>query len=299
MNARALQRMLRLALACLGLAAGGAEAAYSCSITATNVGAIYRTGTTVRQDVVGSVTLTCTRNVATDPNTLTYAIAPDDGANENGTNRRAKRTSSANYLTYTLTRGTTAGGGATCQDANNWNQDNLPNNLILGTLAFNAAASASVTWGFCARVQGNQGSPTAGLYVDNIIVTAAYPATISSATTTAAFTYTIGAVNQCVMSSQPSNMAFNYGSFQAAPQVITQTFALACSNALPWSVAIAPASSTLLGLNYTLARAPTAGSGNGSPQNIVITATMPAGQQGACATGACSASQAHTMTITY
>jgi hypothetical protein len=299
MNASILGWMFRLMLACLCLAAGSAQAVYSCNVSATSLGVIYAQGTNTRIDATGTVTLNCTRNVATDANTLTYGIAPDDGANENGGNRRARLAASGNYLTYTLTRGTTAGGGATCQDTNNWNVDNLPANVILGTLNFGTAASASVTWGFCARVRGNQGSPTAGLYVDNIIVTAAYPATLSGATTTAAFTYTIGAINQCVLSSQPSNMAFNYGSFQAAPQVTTQTFALACSNALPWSVAITPANGTLLGLNYTLARAPTAGSGTGNPQNIVITATMPAGQQGTCPTGSCSATQPHTLTITY
>jgi hypothetical protein len=48
-----------------------------------------------------------------------------------------------------------------------------------------------------------------------------------------------------------------------------------------------------------LTRAPAAGTGNGAAQNIVITGTMPAGQQGVCSTATCSASQAHTITISY
>jgi hypothetical protein len=55
---------------------------------------------------------------------------------------------------------------------------------------------------------------------------------------------------------------------------------------------------TLLGLNYSLALG-VRSTGTGSPQLHTIIGSMAAGQAGTCAAGTCSASQPHTLTITY
>jgi hypothetical protein len=65
-----------------------------------------------------------------------------------------------------------------------------------------------------------------------------------------------------------------------------------------------PTTGTLIGLDYTLALSPAGGTGGGtgggSPESIhTITGTMAAGQAGTCAVGACTATQSHTLTITY
>jgi Spore Coat Protein U domain len=291
--------LLRLLLACIACIAGQAHAAYSCNVTPTSLGVIYRQGGGNRVDQTGTVTLTCTRNVATDASTLTYRIGVDNGDNFAGGARRTRLGATGNYLTYTITRAAAVGATAACADASNWDANPAGANLMTGTLNFGTSASATVNWSFCVRVRGNQGNAAAGQYVDTPNVGVQYPATAAGAIAFSSFTYTIGARNQCVLNSYPGDMVFNYSSFQAGAQAVNQVFRIACSNNLPWSVAIAPATGTLLGLNYTLTRAPAAGTGNGNPQNITITGTMAAGQRGTCATSTCSASQPHTMTITY
>lgn len=300
MNARTWTLLLRLAAACLLLASGTAHAAYSCSLSITDTGVIYAQGGGNRIDATGTLTITCNRDVAADANTLSYRIGADNGANYSNPDRRVRLGATGNYLVYSLTRGAAVGGAATCADASNWGQIIVSANVMSGTLNFGAAASASANWGFCLRVRGNQGNPAAGTYTDALNVYAQYPNTLFGAVTPAAtLNYSIGARNVCVLNSFPNDMAFSYNSFQAAAQVLTQTIGVACSNALPWSVAIAPTGGTLLGLNYTLTRAPASGTGNGATQNIVITGTIAAGQQGSCSTSTCSASQAHTLTISY
>ncbi|MDB5857959.1 MAG: hypothetical protein JWQ76_1648 [Ramlibacter sp.] len=300
MNPRNWTLLPRLVAACLLLAGGTAHAAYSCSLAITDTGVIYAKGAASRIDSTGTVTITCNRDVAADANTLTYRIGADNGAHYSNPDRRVRLGATANYLVYSLTRGAAVGGGATCADTSNWSQVTVPANTMSGTLNFGAAATATANWGFCLRVRGNQGNPTAGTYTDAVNVTAQYPATVAGAITPPAIlNYSIGALNVCVLNSFPTDMAFSYNSFQAAAQTRTQTIGVACSNGLPWTVAVAPPTGTLLSLTYTLTRLPVSGTGNGATQNVVITGTMAAGQQGKCPTATCSASQAHTVTISY
>jgi spore coat protein U-like protein len=300
MSLRTWTFLLRFAIACVTLAGGSVHAAYSCSLAITDTGVIYAPGVGNRIDSTGTLTITCNRDVLADANTLTYRIGADNGVNYSNPNRRVRLGATSNYLVYSLTRGAAVGGAATCADASNWGQIIITANVMSGTLNFGAAATASVNWGFCLRVRGNQGSPMAGTYTDAVNVYAQYPAVLAGAITPAAqLNYSIGASNVCVLNSFPTDMAFSYNSFQAAAQTRTQTIGVACSSGLPWTVAIAPAAGTLLGLNYTLTRLPVSGAGTGSVQNIVITGSMAAGQQGVCSTASCSASQAHTITISY
>jgi spore coat protein U-like protein len=298
MSPRTWTLLLRFAIACLLLAGGSVHAAYSCSVAVTGTGVIYAQGGSNRIDSTGTLTITCNRDVAADGNTLTYRIGADNGLNFSA-DRRVRLGATANYLDYALTRGAAVGGAATCADNSNWVLVSSAN-VMSGTISFGTAATASATWGFCLRVRGNQGNPAAGTYTDTVNVTAQYPATAAGALTSPAqLNYNIGASNVCVQNSFPSNMAFSYQSFQAAVQTRTQTIGVACSSGLPWTVAIAPAGGTLLGLNYTLTPLPVSGTGTGLAQSIVITGSMAAGQQGVCSTATCSASQAHTVTISY
>lgn len=293
---------LRLLAGLVAVTAAPAWAAYSCNVAATSVGVIY---TAANVDTNGTVTLNCTR-AGSDANTLTYRIKATDGINATGAApfRRARRAATANYLNYILRRGT-AGGAATCNNASNWRAPaNGTTDVMTGTLNFGAALSASVVWGYCIRVRGTAGgnpaAPTAGIYTDAFDVFAQYPNNNAGVlTSTVAANYTVGVNNQCVLNTFPTAMVFNYTSFSTTPQVLTRQFDLRCSNALPWSVAVSPASSTLMGLNYTLARSPVSGTGNGADQVITLTGTLPAGQAGTCANANCSATQPHVVTITY
>ncbi|MBX3589208.1 MAG: spore coat protein U domain-containing protein [Ramlibacter sp.] len=286
---------------CLGLYAlcqGPAQAAYSCNVSVTSVGVLYTT-TPRNQDANGTVTLICTR-AASDANTLTYRIKADNGLNASGNQRRVRLGATNKRLNYSIRRGTSPGGAATCGNNSNWKAANGNNGAMRGTLSFGASLSASVTWGYCARVRGNQGSPTGGVYTDTVQVFAQYPGTNAGAlTSSVGLNYSVAVGNQCVFSTPPTGMSFNYTSFSATPQMAVQTFDLRCSDALPWSLAVTPASGNLLGLAYSLDLTPDTGTGTGVDQSITLTGTLPADQAGTCATGMCSASQPHTLTVTY
>ncbi len=280
------------------VAAPQAWAAYSCNVTVNSVGALYVQGSNI--DTTGTAILTCSRDVATDANTLTYRLKADNGLNNNG-NRRVRLGATANYLTYTITRGTAVGGAAACANTSNWSAPATgTTNVITGTLNFGAAATASATWGFCIRVRGNQGAPTAGLYTDTLQVTGQYPNNNAGALTSSeSLNYQVGVTNQCVFNLTPHPIVFNYTSFSPTAQTASQNFEVRCSNSLPWSVSIPSASGTLLGLNYTLVPSPASGTGTGADQVVTVTGTIAAGQAGTCSTAICSGTNAHTILISY
>lgn len=298
------QSLRLLFSACLIACAGPALAAYNCNISTTSVGVLY---TAANVDTNGSVTLTCTRDPATDGASLTYRIKANDGINAFATApfRRTRLGATANYLRYILRRGTVAGGAATCGNTTTWRAPaNGVTDVITGTLNFGTNASASVVWGYCVRVRGTPGgnpaSPAAGVYTDNFLVTAQYPNNDAGALSPSVpATYTVGAGSQCVFNTFPTSMAFNYNAFSPTAQSVNRPFELRCSAGETWTLSISPQTSVVLGLRYSITSNVNAGTGTGADQVITLTGTMPAGQAGACATSNCAATQPHVVTINY
>lgn len=295
MNAISLKRAA--VAACATLALPRALAAYNCNVTVASVGVLYTQGSNA--DTNGLVTLNCTRT-AGDANALTYRIKADNGLNYGGGTRRARLGASTNRLNYALRRGTVPGGAAACGNTSNWAAPAGRNNTMQGTLGFGTALTASVSWGFCIRVRGNQGAPAGGSYTDAVQVFAQYPGTNGSPVTPpASLVYTVGVNNQCVFNTEPVPIVFDYTSFSPTPQTANRSFDLRCSSNLPWSVSLDPDTGTLLGLDYALEPSPAAGIGTGADQAVTITGTMAPDQAGTCAGATCSASQSHTLILTY
>jgi len=111
----------------------------------------------------------------------------------------------------------------------------------------------------------------------------------------------------CNFSTPPGNITFNYTSF--GPAVLANTsFITNCTNLLPYTLALDATSSTISGVNYSLALGTSANSGGSSPllsrgtgvaQIFYVNGSIAAGQPGTCTTGICTGSQAHSITITY
>ena len=292
--------ILRMAACAPMLLGGHAWAVHSCSVSVTGTGMIYVQGVNAN-DAAGTVVLTCTRS-ASDANTLTYRIKAEDGLQPQGNQRRVQLGATTNRLDYSLSRGTTAGGSASCANTSNWQAPaNGTNDVITGTLNFGSGLTASVTWGYCIRVRGNQGAPAAGIYTDLVGVFAQYPDNNGGALSpVASLNVSVGVSNQCVFSAAPGMMSFNYTAFAPVAQTASTSFDLRCSNGLPWSVSVSPDSATLQGLRYSIAASPDSGVGNGnSGQTVTLNGSMPAGQAGTCPAASCSAQQAHTVMITY
>lgn len=286
-------------LALFALVTGDAWAAYDCFIAVTSVDAFYNSVSNV--DTQGTVTLICSR-AAGDANTLSYRIMAGPGLNPSANGqRRVKQTAGANYLTYSLSRGTTEGGGAACANNSNWEDPTVgAAKVITGSLNFGVALTASATWGYCIRLPA-QGLPPAGTYTDAVSVSARYPDSSAGANTPPALlSYTVWVGDHCVFNTYPGTMAFSYTSFSPSAVTASQPFALRCSQGTPWTVSVDPPASSLLGLDYSIAASPASGTGLGNTgQTVTLTGTIPAGQAGTCATGTCTATQTHTVTISY
>lgn len=291
----------RRLLVALGLLAWGplAQAAYSCTVTATSSGLIYQTPSP--RDVTGSATLACTRS-ASDANSLTYRLKASDGLHANTTApyRRVRLGSTSNYLYYSLRR------SGTCNNNTNWRAPTTGTiDVATGTLNFGAALTATTTLNYCIRVRVNAGnnpaSPAAGVYSDSFNIFAQYPNSDGSALSlNAPVVMTVGVNNQCVFNTYPGNLVFNYTAFSATAQTSTTSFMLRCSSGLPWTISVTPNPAVLQGLRYTITPSPSSGSGNGNTgQAVTLTGSMQAGQAGTCTGPTCSGSQAHTVFITY
>jgi hypothetical protein len=65
-------------------------------------------------------------------------------------------------------------------------------------------------------------------------------------------------------------------------------------------MALDATSGTLLGLNYSLAIAPSSsGTGTGATQTYTIDGTIAASQSGTCASAVCTGSQTRTLTLSW
>jgi len=285
------------ALAVSAFASPQAWALYSCSVSASSSGVLYLGLLPAPQDSQGNARLTCTRASA-DPATLSYRLKADDGLQASSSQRRVRLGATANHLNFSLAH------SAVCQNASTWYAPATgSSNVVTGTLNFGAALSQVADISYCFRIRSggaNETTPTAGIYTDSIRIFGQFPDNDAGALTAAApITYSVGVDNQCVFNSFPAAMAFNYSSFSVVPQVASQSFNLQCSNSLPWTAVVSPATATVLGLTYSVTVSPSSAIGIGLNQFIALSATMPANQAGTCSSGTCTATQTHTVTISY
>lgn len=275
-----------------------AQAAYSCNVSVTSVGVTYSQSGNVNAN--GTTTINCTRSSG-DANLLSYRIKADNGLNASGSQLRVRLGATGNYINYSLARGTSAGGAATCSNTTNWDAPATgTTNVITGTLNFGGNLSASAVWGYCVRVRPVSPSPASGIYTDTVQIFGQYPNNNGGTLTASSpLNYSVSVGSQCQFGTLPSSLSFNYTSFSTIAQTASGNFNVLCSNTLPWTISVTPANDTLLGLNYSLNLSPASGTGTGLNQLITLTGTVPAGQAGTCNTAVCTASKVHTVTITY
>lgn len=270
-------------------------AAISCSVTATGLGVLYNPASNT--DDTGTVTLNCTR-LATDPTSISYRLYINNGIYSTGSvasgQRRLSHTSLAStYVNYGIYRNAAR--------SQHWRAPLTgTTNVVTGTLNFSGATFASISRLYYLRVPSGQTTAPAGIYTDTLQVSARYPNNNSGTLTNLVpISMTLAIGNQCVFRTHPYNIALNYSSFSMTNVTNSTTVSMRCTNLLPYSVAVVPNSGNLLGLDYTMAVDMTNVTGTGLDQVRTVTATMPAGQSGTCATGVCTASQLHTVEVTY
>ena len=264
-----------------------AQAVITCtSITSPPLFVNYVSSTTVALQT--SFTTSCSRSSAGDPTSVTYFVLADNGTHAAGNqNNAALGASNLAYDFYTTACGGTKWDGfATISDTITWAAGQT------GTV------TRSTTFWMC---MSPQIPPASGSYTDTVGLTLIY-------NPGSGFTFINGTVGVTIFGPAvctipagggPGNINLAYTSFSAAIVNATTTFKTQCSNGMPYTMALAPASGTLAGVNYTLALSNPNPNGTGAPQTFTITASAPAGQSGTCAGASCLQSQVHTLTVSY
>jgi len=276
-------RLARAALAVAALAASGAcPAAITCGVTSSGFSTAYDPAAASANVTQTFFTVTCTRALSSDPSTVSYGVSVDNGLYALGQNNRAAF--GANRIRYDVFRdaacGTTWKGSQTITDS----------------IAFTGTGTLSkqtTYWGCVSAAQ----SVAAGVYTDTVTMTLSYGA-VPQSTAVAAFSVSIATPATCSLSTPPGSVVVAYTSFGATASGSTQ-YGVTCTLSLPYTMTLDATSGTVLGLNYTLALSAASATGNGTEQLYTVTGTIAAGQGGSCASGACTATQARTLTLAY
>ncbi|MFC5520715.1 spore coat protein U domain-containing protein [Polaromonas jejuensis] len=280
-----------------------ANAAITCTLTATSVNLNYVNGQGSDATASGTITVNCTR-LSTDPNTQTYWVGVNRGsAGALRVFRHGGGATSPDRLNVSVLRNS---------DGNNWTT--VGSGRANGTLSFGGALSASAPLTYDFLVAAGQSSKTAGIY-DEIFTANLQLTTAGANVATAIFAPTVSITAACFVGQvasgntapgaiSPSTLTLAYTSFAPTNQTATMNFTVDCTRNTTYTLALSLTSGTLLGLNYTLALSPSGGPpaivGSGLAQPYTVTGTIAAGQAGTCATGTCTATKTGvTLTVTY
>ena len=279
-----------LAVMALLLLAANAQARIRCNISSPGFTTAYDRNEITPKIVQTQFTVSCARNNLSDPNTVSYSVGVNNGQYFSGSNR-ARRTPGNSYINYDLY--------ASSLCAPLWGAS-PPATLPVpgsGTMTLSGYSTTTEVISYWGCIPTSQNGP-GGTYNDTVRMTLYYYFGTSNRTRSSTFPMRILNTASCGISTPPGTITFNYTSF--GPTINpTTTFSANCTSMLPYTMALDATSGTLLGLNYSLALSATSSTGTGVPQTHTITGTMASGQAGTCTTGACSATQVHTLTISY
>jgi spore coat protein U-like protein len=260
------------------LVAAGAQAG-PCSINSFSPG-FAATYVSASPTNMSSTTLdvSCTK---TGGNTANPTVAADGGnAPSNGLNQAFFAGNPISYFVSTVSN---------C--SNTWNAANPI------TFSFTTSGTAQKTFYGC--IPTGQNLVPAGTYLDTVNMTV-------DGVSTASFTVSIKVEPLCAISSAPGTIAFTYTAFGAA-QLAYTSFNTTCTRLHSYTMALDSGSGVAGGLNYSLRLNTTQNSGGtislnptgiGGAQTFYINGNMAAGQAG-CASGTCSGTNPHKLTITY
>jgi len=270
------------------------QAAVTCNVSPSGYSSVYDSLATANNVNQGSVTVNCMR-AAGDPATFNYILFTDDGVYNNGANNRAKLTTANTYLLYDFF--------TTSAYSTNWSKSNK---CVTGTISFGSGLSGVQTLPFYSRIPAQQATPQ-GLFLDTVVVYLSSNRTTCTNNATQDFSgsmqVSISTVPACQVATPPTDMVFDYTSWQGSPAPANSSYGIRCSINLGYTMGLLPDTGTASGLAYTLRLNNLGGTGNGAVQTYTITGDMPANQVGSCTLTAgsttCSETNQHTLQVNY
>lgn len=256
-----------------------ALAAITCNVSSSGWSTSYASSTPAITVTTANVTMTCTRNLATDPTSQAYTIKVNNGLSPAGqTNQASSGANRVNYDNYL---------DSAC--ITKWKA----NTIVSGTVTMGAVGVSSFdTRPFYGCVPAGQTTVATGTFVDTVTL-------LPSIGNPATFPVSISTASACTISNPIQSINFNYTSFQAAPATAAANFTATCTSSMPYTLALNTPAGVLAGIAYTLNLSATSAVGNGLAQTFTINGSIAAGQVGICGVGSCTATQARTVTITY
>lgn len=273
--------LMRLAVAACLAWAGGAHAITCTSIMSPGFSTTYFSRTT--RMVQGTFTVTCDRGNGDADTTVTYGVVVNNGLNaQNQNNQASLGNDRVAYELYT---------GSTCQVP--WTGTTAISDSM--TWDWNRKGSQTKQTSFWACLPSQTVTGAGGAYQDTVQMTLS---PVGGASITGNMPVEIYAPANCSFSTLPGAINLSYTAFGPSKSAST-FFSVLCTSGMPYTVTTNVAEGVLVNLRYLLAASPESANGTGAAQRHEITATIPPGQGGACSTGACSASQTHTVLITY
>ena len=263
------------------LAAAAAQAITCTSITSPGFATTYYNRTNVMTQA--TFTVTCSRGNQDPEDSVTYDVQVDNGSNPQQQNNRASLgNDTVKYELYTDSTCTTPWTGTTkITDTITW-QGNKKGN-----------ASRQSSFWVCIPSQNVTGS--GGNFTDTVTMTLSYAGGTSI---TGTIPVEIFAPANCSFTTSPGAINLSYAAFGPAQSGST-SFAVQCTSGMPYTISTNVPEGVLVNLRYVLSLSNTSGTGTGTPQSFSVTATIPAGQGGSCTAGNCTASQSHTVVISY
>ena len=282
--------MQLLATVILLLASSWAQAAITCTApSSSGFSTAYAPTGVVPNVTQGSVSFTCTRGLAGDA-TSVLLRSRNDGLNKTLVQNRARLGATANYISYEAYK------NSGCSAV--WTSLVTADFITVTLLSVLTPQPITVNYWGCITLAG-QAVP-AGDYTDTVTMRIRNNTDTANLSGSNTFPVTITNPASCTVTSI-QNVAFGtYVAFRSTPLAAPAAdIVLNCTAQLPYTLALDATSGVVAGLNYSLVLSANSSRGTGPGQTHTITGTMPANQAGTCSSGSCSASQSHTLTITY
>ena len=271
------------------LAATGAGAAPAINCTIAPAGTI----------IVAYVPANAADNISQSSFTMTCTATTPGSAGAKTLEVGAALASGGGPVTNVYRTSPAAGCSATA-----WGATAPTNTISVAMVLVNGSPVTSAPQSFWNCVVAGQNAFAANTYTSTVTLSAATvgPATNWNLTSAASFNVSVTTPAVCSITSAPANITLIYvdnGGFVSS----STPFSVQCTNNLPYTMAVSPAASTLLGVAYTMTLSLASGTGAGIPIGYTVTASALAGQNADCTTNqtatGCTTTLPHTLTITY
>lgn len=274
--------LLRWLLLALLLLCGTQARAVTCTqVASTGIQETYFNRTALV--VQGTFTVTCSRTAGEFLTFTAYQVGVNNGVNPQNQNNRVRLGN--RRIQYELYR------DSACTQP--WTSSNQITDAMTWTGGSSGPQTKQYSYWLCIPSLNVAGA--GGTYTDTVTMTLTY---LGGNAITGTIPIQIYAPANCTFISSPTAITIDYVAFGPA-RTASRNFSVQCTSGMPYTLSTNVSEGVLVNLRYILSLSTSTATGTGNPQTHSVTVTVPAGQAGTCTAGTCTATQAHTITVSY